>query len=49
MGEDAVIIEGVEHPDAARALYSTVHGAGRVISRRKAKGKTTRHSQVAMP
>jgi tRNA-splicing ligase RtcB len=40
MGEDAVIIEGVEHPDAARALYSTVHGAGRVMSRRQAKGRT---------
>ena len=40
MGEDAVILEGVEHPDAARALYSTVHGAGRVLSRKKAKGKT---------
>jgi tRNA-splicing ligase RtcB len=40
MGEDAVIVEGVEHPDATRALYSTVHGAGRVISRRRAKGKT---------
>lgn len=40
MGEDAVIIEGVEHVDAARALYSTVHGAGRVMSRRRAKGRT---------
>jgi tRNA-splicing ligase RtcB (3'-phosphate/5'-hydroxy nucleic acid ligase) len=40
MGEDAVIIEGVESPASAEALYSTVHGAGRAISRKKAKGKT---------
>jgi tRNA-splicing ligase RtcB len=40
MGEDAVILEGVEHPDSTRSLYSTVHGAGRVLSRRKAKRKT---------
>jgi len=39
MGDNAVILEGVEHPESAEALYSTVHGAGRVISRRKATGK----------
>ena len=40
MGEDAVIVEGVDHPESAKALYSTVHGAGRVMSRRQARGKT---------
>lgn len=39
MGEDAVIVEGVESPRSREAMYSTVHGAGRVLSRRKAAGK----------
>lgn len=39
MGDISVVVEGVEHPDAARALYSTVHGAGRVMSRTRAAGK----------
>lgn len=40
MGDMSVILEGVDTPDSQAALYSTVHGAGRVLSRRKAKGKT---------
>ncbi len=36
MGDDAVILEGVDGPDARTALHSTVHGAGRVASRRHA-------------
>lgn len=40
MGEDAVVLEGVACQLAGDALFSTVHGAGRAISRRKAKGKT---------
>lgn len=40
MEEDAVILEGVESPDSASALYSTVHGAGRVMSRTQAAGKS---------
>lgn len=39
MGEPAVILEGVATDEAAAALYSTVHGAGRVMSRRQAAGK----------
>src|SRR4029434_9344657 len=39
MGDDAVIIRGKESPDSQRALYSTVHGAGRVMGRMEAKGK----------
>ena len=39
MGDDAVIIEGVESPASREALFSTVHGAGRIMSRTAAKGK----------
>ncbi|HEV2804444.1 MAG TPA: RtcB family protein [Chthoniobacterales bacterium] len=39
MGDDAVIIEGVDSPMSRDALFSTVHGAGRVMSRTAAKGK----------
>ncbi len=40
MGDDAVIVEGVDTPEAARVLHSTIHGAGRVMSRTAAKGKS---------
>ncbi|MDQ6859931.1 MAG: RtcB family protein [Verrucomicrobiota bacterium] len=39
MGDDAVVIEGVDSADARDALYSTVHGAGRIMSRTAAKGR----------
>ena len=39
MGDNAVILEGVESNLSRQALYSTVHGAGRVMSRTKAAGK----------
>jgi tRNA-splicing ligase RtcB len=39
MGDDAVIIEGVDSPGSREALFSTVHGAGRIMSRTAAKGK----------
>jgi tRNA-splicing ligase RtcB (3'-phosphate/5'-hydroxy nucleic acid ligase) len=39
MGEPAVILEGVESDASRAALYSTVHGAGRAMSRTKAAGK----------
>jgi tRNA-splicing ligase RtcB len=42
MGDDAVIVEGVDSPEAKAALYSTVHGAGRVMSRMAAKRKFTK-------
>ncbi|MFO1036679.1 MAG: RtcB family protein [Geminicoccaceae bacterium] len=42
MGDDAVILEGVESPASAAALYSTVHGAGRVCGRMQAKRTFTR-------
>jgi tRNA-splicing ligase RtcB (3'-phosphate/5'-hydroxy nucleic acid ligase) len=40
MGEPAVIVEGVESGTSREALYSTVHGAGRVLSRTQAAGKS---------
>src|SRR6202008_769247 len=42
MGDDAVILRGFESAAAAQSLYSTVHGAGRVMSRTDAKGKRNR-------
>lgn len=38
MGDISVIIEGVESRDSAASLYSTIHGAGRVMGRLEAKG-----------
>jgi tRNA-splicing ligase RtcB len=42
MGDISVILEGVESDEAKHSLYSTVHGAGRVMSRTAARGKTNR-------
>jgi len=39
MGDSSVILEGVESTDSAEGLYSTVHGAGRIMSRTQAAGK----------
>jgi tRNA-splicing ligase RtcB len=35
----SVILEGVDSEDSKEGLYSTVHGAGRIMSRRQAAGK----------
>ena len=42
MGDISVILEGVESDEAKYSLYSTVHGAGRVMSRTAAHGKVNR-------
>ncbi len=39
MGENSVILQGAQSELSAAALYSTVHGAGRVMSRTEAAGK----------
>lgn len=39
MGDDSVILRGKDGADSHDALYSTVHGAGRVMSRTQAGGK----------
>lgn len=45
MGDISVILEGVDSKESAQALYSTVHGAGRVMSRRKATGKWNKQTK----
>jgi len=47
MGEISVILEGVENESAAESLYSTVHGAGRVLGRLQAKGTFDRKTGAA--
>jgi tRNA-splicing ligase RtcB len=42
MGDDAVIVEGLDSPLAREALFSTIHGAGRIMSRTAAKGRFER-------
>jgi tRNA-splicing ligase RtcB len=45
MGEDSVILEGVAGGEADDALNSTVHGAGRVMSRTQAAGRVRRRKR----
>jgi tRNA-splicing ligase RtcB (3'-phosphate/5'-hydroxy nucleic acid ligase) len=52
MGDDAVILEGRDGATSAAALYSTVHGAGRVMSRTAARGKVKgwgRRAKIVAP
>jgi tRNA-splicing ligase RtcB (3'-phosphate/5'-hydroxy nucleic acid ligase) len=42
MAEPSVIVKGVDSEQARLSLYSTVHGAGRVMGRMEAKGKFDR-------
>jgi tRNA-splicing ligase RtcB len=47
MGDESVILEGVESSENEQALYSTVHGAGRVMSRSAAAGRVRRRKRWA--
>jgi tRNA-splicing ligase RtcB (3'-phosphate/5'-hydroxy nucleic acid ligase) len=47
MGDDSVILEGVEGEGSQESLYSTVHGAGRVMSRTEAAGRIRRRKSFA--
>lgn len=47
MGDDAVIIEGVDCEEARASLYSTIHGAGRLFGRREAKRRFDRKTMDA--
>lgn len=47
MGEASVILEGAAAPEADEALHSTVHGAGRVMSRSQAAGRVKRRKRYA--
>jgi tRNA-splicing ligase RtcB len=38
MGDISVILEGIDSKKSREALYSTIHGAGRLMSRTEAKG-----------
>jgi tRNA-splicing ligase RtcB len=52
MGDDSVILRGAaaDSDEQRSALYSTVHGAGRVMSRTKARGKVNRRTgEVKVP
>jgi tRNA-splicing ligase RtcB len=42
MGDDCVILEGVDSAAARDTLHSTVHGAGRLFGRKEAKRRFTR-------
>ncbi len=47
MGDESVILEGIDSGDSADALFSTVHGAGRVMSRTQAAGRVRRRKRWA--
>jgi len=46
MGDDSVILEGVGGTEAEESLFSTVHGAGRVMSRSQAAERIRRRKRV---
>jgi tRNA-splicing ligase RtcB (3'-phosphate/5'-hydroxy nucleic acid ligase) len=48
MGEQPVILEGVENANAKYSLYSTVHGAGRVLGRKQATGVIKKSKETMM-
>jgi tRNA-splicing ligase RtcB (3'-phosphate/5'-hydroxy nucleic acid ligase) len=47
MGDDSVILEGAAGTEAEESLFSTVHGAGRVMSRSQAAGRIRRATVFA--
>ena len=47
MGDESVILEGVESDEAQESLFSTVHGAGRIMSRTQAAGRVRRRRRWA--
>ena len=47
MGDESVILEGVESIEAEESLFSTVHGAGRIMSRTQAAGRVRRRKRWA--
>src|SRR5947209_2330241 len=47
MGDESVILEGVESGEAEESLFSTVHGAGRIMSRTQAAGRVRRRKRWA--
>ena len=47
MGDESVILGGVDSTENEQALFSTVHGAGRVMSRSQAAGRVRRQTVYA--
>jgi tRNA-splicing ligase RtcB len=47
MGDESVIVEGIAGQEAEESLFSTVHGAGRVMSRTQAAGRVRRRKRWA--
>src|SRR3954468_1397933 len=47
MGDESVILEGVAGDEAESSLFSTVHGAGRAMSRSEAAGRVRRRKRWA--
>jgi tRNA-splicing ligase RtcB (3'-phosphate/5'-hydroxy nucleic acid ligase) len=47
MGDESVILQGAESAQSEDALFSTVHGAGRVMSRSQAAGRVRRRKRWA--
>ena len=46
MGDISVIVEGTDSDESKTSLYSTVHGAGRVMSRTQAAGRYRKRKRV---
>jgi tRNA-splicing ligase RtcB len=46
MGDNAVILRGIASDAAAASFYSTVHGAGRVMSRTEARGRSKKDPET---
>jgi tRNA-splicing ligase RtcB len=46
MGDISVILEGIESQESSKSLYSTIHGAGRILGRTQAKGKRDRKGNL---
>lgn len=49
MGDIAAVVAGIDSEENRLALRSTVHGAGRILSRSAAKGKVTKRGVVKRP
>jgi tRNA-splicing ligase RtcB (3'-phosphate/5'-hydroxy nucleic acid ligase) len=47
MGDESVVLEGIASTENEQALFSTVHGAGRVMSRSQAAGRIRRRKRWA--
>ncbi len=46
MGDISVVLEGVDSDESKQSLYSTIHGAGRVMSRTQAAGRRKKGRRI---